>query len=146
MCDYSLHTVASRPARTGDKLVVTRFPYTFTRGFSAIGESKVAVCLCPGTEIAFDSEVRVELPLLWRFLRRWLGTGRLTIGHKVARFRRVNMEVTATHHDAIEFPDGRVVLLTRLAAGQRATVLQLPIHMGGHATEKVLECAFETGV
>ena len=79
------------------------------------------------------------MPLLWRFLRHWLGTGLSTIGYKVARFRRVNMEVTATHHDAIEFPDGRVVLLTRLAIGQRATVLQLPIHMGGHTTEKVFE-------
>jgi hypothetical protein len=31
-----------------------------------------------------------------------------------------------THHDALEFPDGQVVLLTRLCEGQRATVLQLP--------------------
>lgn len=30
------------------------------------------------------------------------------------------------HHDALEFPDGRIVLLTRLVPGQRATVLQLP--------------------
>ena len=55
MCDYSLHAVASRPARTGDKLVISRFPYTFTRGFSAFGQSNLAVCLYPGTEIAFDS-------------------------------------------------------------------------------------------
>ena len=30
------------------------------------------------------------------------------------------------HHDALEFPDGRIVLLTRLSEGQEATVLQLP--------------------
>jgi hypothetical protein len=30
------------------------------------------------------------------------------------------------HHDALEFPDGRIVLLTRLSEGQKATVLQLP--------------------
>jgi hypothetical protein len=30
------------------------------------------------------------------------------------------------HHDALEFPDGTTVLLTRLCRGQRATVLQLP--------------------
>ena len=30
------------------------------------------------------------------------------------------------HHDALEFPDGQVVLLTRVCEGQRATVLQLP--------------------
>jgi hypothetical protein len=139
MCDYSLHAAASRPARTGDKLVISRFPYTFTRGFAAVDESNVAVCLCPGTEIAFDSEVQVEMPMLWRFLLHWFGWGRSVVGHKVTRFRRVNMEVTATHHDAIELPDGRVILLTRLAVGQRATVLQLPIRLGGHATEKMLE-------
>ena len=31
-----------------------------------------------------------------------------------------------THHDALEFPDGTIVLLTRLLQGQHATVLQLP--------------------
>jgi hypothetical protein len=30
------------------------------------------------------------------------------------------------HHDALELPGGRIVLLTRLNEGQRATVLQLP--------------------
>ena len=30
------------------------------------------------------------------------------------------------HHDAREFPDGEIVLLTRLCEGQHATVLQLP--------------------
>jgi len=37
------------------------------------------------------------------------------------------MDNAVTHHDALEFPDGQVVLLTRLCEGQRATVLQLPI-------------------
>jgi hypothetical protein len=31
------------------------------------------------------------------------------------------------HHDALEFPDGEIVLLTRLCEGQHATVLQLPV-------------------
>ena len=31
-----------------------------------------------------------------------------------------------SHHDALEFPDGEIVLLTRLCEGQRARVLQLP--------------------
>src|SRR5579871_704594 len=57
MCDYSLHNVASRPARVGDKLTTTRFPHTMTCGFCAIGEPNVAVCLLPGTEIAFEAEV-----------------------------------------------------------------------------------------
>ena len=60
MCDYSLHNVASRPAKVGDKLVATDFARTSTRGFSAIGEPAVAVCLLPGTEIAFEEEVYYE--------------------------------------------------------------------------------------
>ena len=48
------------------------------------------------------------------------------IGQRLARFRQVNMDNPVAHHDALEFPDGQVVLVTRLCAGQRATVLQLP--------------------
>jgi hypothetical protein len=44
----------------------------------------------------------------------------------VARFRKVNNEQPHLHHDALEFPDGQIVLLTRLCEGQHATVLQLP--------------------
>ena len=57
MCDYSLDLVASRPAKVGDKLVTTKFEYSMTRGFAAIGEPNVAVCLLPGTEVAFEKEV-----------------------------------------------------------------------------------------
>ena len=51
MCDYSLHLVASRPAKVGDKLTTTEFAKSITRGFAAVGEPEVAVCLLPGTEI-----------------------------------------------------------------------------------------------
>jgi hypothetical protein len=37
------------------------------------------------------------------------------------------MQDPCTHHDALEFPDGEIVLLTHLCVGQRATVLQLPV-------------------
>jgi len=57
MCDYSLHHVASRPARIEDKLVTTKFPKSITRGFAAVSEPNVAVCPLPGTEIAFDQDV-----------------------------------------------------------------------------------------
>ncbi len=60
MCDYSLHQVASRPAKVGDELVATDFPKSITRGFSAIGETGVAVCLLPGTELAFAAEVQYD--------------------------------------------------------------------------------------
>ena len=118
MCDYSLHSVASRPARLADKLVVTKFSGTTTRGFAAIDDRATAVCLCPGTELAFDAEVEYSHP--FRILS-WFGRTRA----KTALFRQVDTTVATVHHDAVEFPSGRIVLLTRLCAGQRATVLQL---------------------
>ena len=60
MCDYSLHYVASRPAKIEDKLIVTTFENSITRGFAAVGEPTVAVCLLPGTEIAFEENVKYE--------------------------------------------------------------------------------------
>jgi hypothetical protein len=57
MCDYSLRHVASRPARVGDKLVSTTFVNSSTRGFAAVGEPNVAVCLLPGTELAFEKNL-----------------------------------------------------------------------------------------
>ena len=122
MCDYSLHNVASRPAKVGDKLVTTQFDNTITRGFSAVGEPNVAVCLLPGTEVAFDNDVQVEAGL--GILLSWKRDK--AIGAKVARFRQIDTDKPHVHHDALEFPDGQVVLVTRLMAGQRATVLQLP--------------------
>jgi hypothetical protein len=50
-------TLAARPARIGDKLVTTQFSNTTTRGFSAVDEPRVAVCLLPGTEVAFENKV-----------------------------------------------------------------------------------------
>ena len=48
------------------------------------------------------------------------------IGDKVARFRQLNVDKPNMHHDALEFPNGDIVLVTRLSEGQHATVLQLP--------------------
>ena len=82
MCDYSLDLVTSRPAKVGDELVTTKFKNSITRGFAAIGEPNVAVCLLPGTEVVFEKEVMYE-----RFFaffanaslgRKWLGSGRST--------------------------------------------------------------------
>jgi len=126
MCDYSLHLVASRPAKVGDKLVTTNFVKSINRGFAAIGEPEVAVCLLPGTELAFEEDVQYD-----RALRVF---GKVRVNHRVARFRQVNMNDPNVHHDALEFPDGLIVKVTRLVAGQSATVLQLPAavqHEGG---------------
>jgi hypothetical protein len=43
-----------------------------------------------------------------------------------AFFRQINKGALHTNHDALEFPDGEIVLLTRLCEGQNATVLTLP--------------------
>jgi hypothetical protein len=114
----SLHLVATRPAQIEDKLVTTKFSNSITRGFAAVGEPNVAICLLPGTEIVFDKNVECE---------RVFGIFRAKkIGHRLARFRQVDVDNAAAHHDALEFPDGQVVLLTRLSQGQPATILQLP--------------------
>jgi hypothetical protein len=79
----------------------------------------VAVCVLPGTELSFSEEVVCIStgPLGWYTKE---------INHKTAIFRQINKEKAFAHHDALEFPDGQVVLLTFLREGQRATVLQLP--------------------
>jgi hypothetical protein len=131
MCDYSLHLVASRPAAVGDKLVSTDFARSITRGFAAVGDSDTAVCLLPGTELAFEDNVSYD--------RAFSLFGKARVGHKVARFRQINMEDPNVHHDALEFPGGQIVLLTRLTAGQRATVLQMPA--AGHAHDHLISQA-----
>jgi hypothetical protein len=127
MCDYSLHLVASRPAKVGDKLVATDFAQSITRGFTAIGEPEIAVCLLPGTELAFEAAVQYD--------RAFSLFGKAIVEHKVARFRQLNMDDPHVHHDALEFPGGQMVMVTRLIPGQRATVLQLPASGQVHARE-----------
>jgi hypothetical protein len=80
----------------------------------------VAVCVLPGTELAFSKPVTVTD---FRFVVNWKVE---TLAHTTAIFRQVNKNEPLKHHDALEFPDGRIVLLTRLSEGQGATVLQLP--------------------
>ena len=115
MCDYSLHAVASRAAEAGETLVVSGFYGTSTRGFSSPEAPSVAVCLRPGTEIAFEEEACREGMLFRR-----------KMGDRVARFRQVELGNPTTHHDALEFPDGTIVKVNDLIVGQHARVLQLP--------------------
>ena len=133
MCDYSLHLVASRPAKVGDRLVATDFVRSITRGFSALGEPDVAVCLLPGTELAFDQEVQYD--------RAFSFFGKACVNEKVARFRQVNMDDPHVHHDALEFPGGQIVMVTRLIPGQHATVLQLPASKSAAEHEQTPDAA-----
>jgi hypothetical protein len=128
MCDFSLHHVKSRPAKVGDKLTTRNFN-TGTRGFAAPEDSTTAVCILPGTELAFSAEVI--------YASRVYGWKTRTISSRTAIFRQINKDVPQAHHDALEFPDGTFVLLTYLHEGQQATVLQLPAQPKTPAEAKV---------
>jgi hypothetical protein len=115
MCDYSLHAVATRPAEVAETLVSTKFRASITRGFASPNDLQVAVCLRPGTEIAFEKDALTGGMVF-----------RKKIGDRLARFRQIDTEKYHRHHDALEFSNGTIVLVTELVPGQRATVLQLP--------------------
>ena len=135
MCDYSLHLVASRPAKVGDKLVTTAFANSLTRGLSAVGEPRVAVCLLAGTEVAFETDVKYDLAFSLLPNR--------TLKERVARFRQIHKDRPDRHHDALEFPSGRIVLIARLRDGQRLTVLQLPaLPMAGIEANELKRASF----
>ncbi len=118
MCDYSLQNVSSRPAKVGDKITTRDFG-TGTRGFCAPEDAGLAVCVLPGTELSFARAVACRSTGLFPWRNR-------VINHQTAIFRQINRDKLAAHHDALEFPDGRIVLLTLLCEDQEATVLQLP--------------------
>jgi hypothetical protein len=98
MCDYSLMHVKSRPARVGDKLRTSNFG-TGTRGFSAPDDPSTAVCVLPGTELAFNTEICVY------------GACGPT-SYRTAIFRQINRAQPHMHHDALELLDGKTLLLT----------------------------------
>jgi len=131
MCDYSLHNVKSRSAKVGEKLTTKNFG-TGTVGFASPEDITTAVCILPGTELAFAGEVRCGSSTA-------LDGNPVATGHALAIFRQINKDNQYAHHDALEFPDGEVVLLTHLFEGQEAWVIQLP------AQAVVAPVASETG-
>src|SRR5437016_13114896 len=96
MCDYSLHAMASRPAKVGETLVTTTFPRTSSRGFAAEGEPGVAVCLLPGTELAFEQDVKYE--------QGWIWTRRASV--RVAKLGVVEPDVPHRPDDPAPLPGG----------------------------------------
>jgi hypothetical protein len=117
MCDYSIQAIRTRPAKVDDKLTVCMFGWS-TRGLAAPEDRSLAVCLSPGTELSFAEEVRKVHSRPW---------SPPSIRHKTAIFRKVHEHNPTVHHDTLEFPDGRIILLTFLELRQQATVLQLPV-------------------
>ena len=136
MCDYSLHAVASRPAKVGETLITTTFRGTSTRGFAAESEPTVAVCMLPGTELAFAENVQYD--------NRWIWTK--AVNSRVGKFGEIEPNVPHRHHDAIEFPDGTSVLVTQLCEGQRVTVLQLPVTQQATAHARPAEAPAATPI
>ena len=132
MCDYSLQNVKSRPAKVGEKLRTQHFN-TGTRGFAAPEDANTAVCILPGTELAFTAPVRCSVR------GKLFGWRPSVLNHTTAIFRQVNKENPYTHHDALEFPDGQTMWLTDLLEGQVATVLQLPAQPVSSAEVKAQE-------
>lgn len=130
MCDYSLHAVAFRPAEASEVLVSSKFPGTNTRGFASPADPTVAVCLRPGTEIAFEQEARIQGTIFRR-----------KVGATLARFRQTDIDKPAQHHDSLEFANGKIVKLTDLVAGQRVRVVQLPADRAAKRTATDLPAA-----
>jgi hypothetical protein len=116
LCDYSLHAQANRDAVAGETLVTTTFRGTATRGFASPDDPNCAVCMKPGTELAFAGPVIYD--------NRWIWTRQ--IDQRVAKFVQLDPESPHRHHDAIEFNNGDTILVTQLCAGQIVTVVQLP--------------------
>jgi hypothetical protein len=137
MCDYSLHSVKSRPAKVGDKLTTHNFN-TGTRGFAAPEDASTAVCVLPGTELAFAKVVRCEPSGFFAWKMK-------AVNHTTAIFRQINKDEPRTHHDALEFPDGQIVRLTDVVEGQEATVLQLPAQPATAAEAKAQERVAHVG-
>jgi hypothetical protein len=127
MCDYSLYYASTRPAVVGDKLKVHSFGTT--TAFAAEDDSGTAVCLLPGTEVAFAAPIQSYETVGCDDGRSpgWYKTEKVTTHQSaVARFRQINVDKPLQHHDALEIPSGEVILLTLLTVNQLATVLQLP--------------------
>ena len=119
MCDYSLHGIENRLAVEGEILVVHRF-YTGSKGLTSPSylqtetksknfltllaenfvkpSSECAVCIPDGAEL-----VLTGIPQSIQFSAGVLAT-------EVVTFRQRSME-EATHRDAVEFSNGKTLLL-----------------------------------
>jgi hypothetical protein len=62
-----------------------------TRGFAAPEDYSVAVCILPGTELAFEKPVKYQTTLMFR----------ANTGHTVAIFRQINEGALHVNHDAM---------------------------------------------
>lgn len=117
MCDYSITAPKSRKARVGDRLKSSNFNGG-SAGFADKRDADTAICLMPGTELAFSTRVVKGLPKL--------GGGVISAAQLTARFRQIDVDNPHTHHDVLEFPNGEKMYVASLPLGVEASVLQLP--------------------
>ena len=138
MCDYSLQNVKSRPAKVGDKLTTQQLLYWH---YAGLLRRKM-----PTRRFAFFRERSSPLqPVRCRRPRGLFGWKANMIAHTTAIFRQINKDNPRAHHDALEFPDGQIVLLTHVIEGQEATVLQLPAQPATAAEAKAQERVAHVG-
>jgi hypothetical protein len=107
MCDYSLEAYQSRPATTGEKLNLDRFP-SGSMGFSAGPASDVAVCVLP------DAQLRLEG--LSETVQKAYGVG------PVEEVVMTRLEA-GPYKDAVRFSNGAEVVLQRLDRGLTVVIL-----------------------
>ena len=143
MCDYSLHAVETRPAEVGDKLRTDELCQLLHARLCRGRRAERGRVPEPGTELAFERDVEIDH-----------GFGRLLpslgFGSIGATRSRASARSTPTGSTPIttrlEFPNGRIVLVTRLCEGQVATVLQLPAseHAGARRSVRRLRLSHKT--
>ena len=116
MCDYSVQAgKQQREAVRGNPLITKKIS-DHTIGFVDVNDQTTAVCLIPGTALAFDEPVKFAS-----------GGGSIkSIPFAGAKFCQIEKGNALTHHDALAFPDGQTVKLTLLLEGQTAMVMELP--------------------
>lgn len=101
MCDYSLESYSSRPAREGERYVMTRFP-SGSMGLAAPGQPGIAVCLACDARLAI-SGIPAELAA-----RHGLGES------EEAVFMRLDAGI---YRDGLRFANGTELSLQQLPAG-----------------------------
>ena len=104
MCDYSLETYQSRPARLGETYETHSFP-SQTVGFIAPGDTAIAVCM------AYDTRLKLlDIP------------GKVQRAYNVRTEEEVIFARTETglHHDGVQFANGVQVTLQQLGPGVKA--------------------------
>ena len=99
--------------------MTTRFSQAITQGLATADDKECAVCLVPGTELAFDAPLRGNANRFVPFFMK-------KFDFKTGKFVQLNVDNPYQHHDAIEFGDGGTVLINDLVEDQMLRVIQLP--------------------